>query len=129
MTHHDIQEYKFLRTASLQALFNRMWRGLEKQGWQKSYHADAICGCAYKDTSRNRKCAVGHCIPTKDYSPDIEGLSVGNLMRRLEIGDKRTQFLRLSQDAHDNSRLDMQSRFELLAKRYDLKIPKTKEPT
>lgn len=115
-------------TETKQMLFDKMWRGLESQGWERSMGG---AGCVYRG-EEGRKCAVGHCIPDDVYDPMMEGYGVDDVADKFdEVVDalpffRNTHildFLYDAQDAHDNAPIDMKERFRELAAEHGLTIP------
>lgn len=119
---------------SKQEIFNKAYRGLESQGFQRSARRDR---CLYRGPD-GLKCAVGWLIPDEKYEGRIE-MYVLNI-NELEFMEYLTPilgpltpedviFLRHLQSAHDQPAPDdMKYALHRFASTHNLTIP-TKEPT
>lgn len=132
-----------------QRLFNKSCRGLARQGFYRSMHAEQkdMFGspipplCAYRD-EHGRRCAIGHLIPDHLYSPGYEGLDVVGLMateqpplfglepheaedETTHFGDELRQFLIDLQFAHDTAErpLEMIANLTRVADKHNLLLP------
>lgn len=89
-----------------QSAFNKVWRGMKKQGWKRSITADtSIFGspCRLRG-DEGRKCAIGQLIPDKAYNRGMEDIGILNLMEDVKgIRNLGYSFLRDLQRAHDNA--------------------------
>lgn len=118
-----------MKYTNLQAIFNKAYKGLHKQGFKQSLFEENREYCMYRGKN-GFKCAIGHCISNKDYHPTMEGRSIhsetivesflsDNFDKRLIllIGDL--------QDIHDYSSNPhlMKKRLHKFAKQHDLTIP------
>jgi len=122
---------------SLQEIFDASYKGMAKQGWDRSLSPGGTC--LYR-SGNGLKCAIGVLIP--DDIPVKEVGGVHSLFARnkavvdlfLDHDDitevaytKLVFFLTSLQNAHDNCSfpyLSIQQNFEWVANRYDLSIPK-----
>lgn len=108
-----------IKTARYQTLFNSMWIGLNRQGWEQSLDGDC---CSYRGEG-GLKCAIGHCIDNKTAT-DWGTLAIYEIADSLGLSNKRKQFLLDCQVAHDiNKGLNMKNRFQDIAAEYNLTIP------
>ncbi len=107
-----------MRKLGRQAVLNRVWKHLRKQG----VRCVTVGGsCKYRGTGDNEglKCAIGALIPDSIYSPIIEGMlisdliggcgnldkdAVGAAFRNLLSPDVTANFLNDLQQVHDNCR-------------------------
>lgn len=109
-----------------QEMFDRAWRGLKGQGWEKAHNG---LGCVYsftKPDGRELRCAWGHV----DTALTTESFGVRTL-RKLKKGlaatldDEGVYFATELQGAHDDasSSADMEARFREVAAVFNLSIP------
>jgi len=110
-----------------QELFNKMWTGLEAQGWEQALNEDQQCRYL---TYSGARCAVGHCLSNPD--PEFEGGVTRLILAFPEVKEELGievpgvfGFLVDAQETHDVStsgdRLKLD--FEALARRHDLVVP------
>ena len=112
----------------IQELFDKMWKGLEGQGWKKSATSEG--GCTY-DNGAGLRCAVGHCIPQKRTRNRLDNFSTSSIKGLASSGKvviespKVLQFLTDAQSAHDDvyNCKRRKERFTWLAEEYNLTIP------
>lgn len=100
---------------SRQDQFNKVWAGLESQGWKMSTVniGRDVPMCRYRG-SNGAKCAVGWLIPDDQYSRELEGYRPTD------------EFLLALQKAHDTVEFDnrtMQSNLSYVARTYGLTCP------
>lgn len=81
---------------SPQALFNKACRGVIRQGRPALENGR----CRYR-TEDGLKCAIGYCIPNKDYQPSMEGESARGMADRLGICYPQSSIMEKLQAAHD----------------------------
>lgn len=116
----------------MQLIFNRIWKGFEKQEWRKSVVTDGSA-CSYRNYNGD-KCAAGQLIDDEFYDAAIEGMRSTNpivnkaIERSLGFGELShsvSSFILRCQSRHDNSYIteDLQTSFRALAKKHDLQIP------
>lgn len=116
-----------------QELFNMAYVGLAKQGFVRSVSDDGRenPSCRYRGPE-GRKCAIGHCIPDKEYSPLFEGYSPGTSLGEARdicvaagIGPGDVLWAATLQRCHDYGKTpaDMRGRLESFARSYNLSIP------
>lgn len=113
---------------SEQETFNMVVAGLRAQEWRKSSAGrDRFGGAACKYRGPNGlKCAAGHLIPDEQYSPDLEGGCVDELVRRVPALRLHNMALVVQcQTYHDWSKSpeDMEAHFKRLAARFGLEFP------
>lgn len=109
-------------------MFNRAYRGLASQGWQKSMMPDGET-CAYRGQN-GCKCAYGHV--EDDDKALVEGKTV-NQLATLGLGLAATltpsmrYFARLLQSAHDRAdSRSLEDRFRRFAGYHGLSIPRVR---
>lgn len=109
-----------------QKVFNRVYRGLAKQGWKKALD-QRWNSCQLLDDAGNR-CAIGHLVPIKDLRErewdenDLDTKEIVALAKKLGVD---RDFLRQLQGEHDNgdSGRAMRERFRLFAQERNLTCP------
>jgi len=110
-----------------QELFNKMWTGLEAQGWEQAENAKGLCQYL---TENGLRCAVGHCLSNPD--PEFFGGVASLIHERPEVvaelgahEDEVFQFLCRAQLKHDENIVpsEMRLAFEKLASSEGLVIP------
>ena len=112
---------------SIQTLFNKMYKGLDKQGWKKSVELNG--GCKYRGP-HGLKCAIGQCIDdatAHDWDSQLNSeIYVITGLYYPRMGKEKLAFLKKAQQYHDSasSEGNMQNKFIDLAKLFNLKIPK-----
>ena len=111
---------------SKQETFNRAYRGLAAQGFEKS--VDMSGECAYRSSCGTKKCAAGHLIPDEDYSEAMERIGVwaSEVWAPLKRDGHALDLVTDLQSAHDESTspLNMQYRLAIVANAHGLTIPK-----
>lgn len=113
---------------SEQETFNMIVAGLRAQEWRKSSAGRdgfGVVVCKYRGPN-GLKCAAGHLIPDEQYSPDMEGGCVDELVRLVPaLRLHNTALVVQCQVLHDGSESpeDMEARFKLLAARFGLEFP------
>jgi hypothetical protein len=123
-----------------QEMFNKVWAGLENQGWQRSVH-HPNGGCRYRG-SNELKCAAGHLIPDENYNLLLEGKRIYSLLEKnpdlfgFPLSAEEIEFVVEMQTAHDSFEVkaplhpikthetypNLKAAFEALAKEHDLRI-------
>jgi hypothetical protein len=109
-----------------QEMFNKVWLGLQGQGWKKSIlHGQ----CKYRGPN-GTKCAAGHLIPDDKYDPIFESCLVGDLHSKYsiftEVDSDEILFISRMQNIHDYCD-DMRAKFVSFSKKEGLTIPTTEE--
>ncbi len=112
----------------IQELFDKMWKGLEGQGWRRSTTSQGECKY---DNGAGLRCAVGHCIPQKRTRDRLDNFSGSSIIELTSSGKmviespKVLNFLKDAQREHDCCKrwLYMKERFTWLAEEYNLTIP------
>lgn len=108
-----------------QEMFNRAYRGLASQGFERCTSGEGKHGCLYVDDN-GRHCAWGWVDTslTKEVSGYIG--SIGGIAATL--GQKNKYFAARLQQAHDNAVTPegVKNRLKQLAKEFDLKVPRVK---
>ena len=90
------------RHRSAQSIFNKVARALLTQGVRS---VDETGRCAYRGEG-GRRCAVGHLMPDRVYSPNFENVYAGNLTEDVLVAmgcDSHRELLCELQSAHDDS--------------------------
>lgn len=108
--------------AQIQPLFNRIVAAVRRQGYVKSEGGSEACTYRNEDDTR---CFVGHLIPDKAYTPEMEGSTVNMLHESgLAFGDlsyEALEFLEHMQSIHDDEPpARWEAAFAELAEDYDL---------
>lgn len=129
---------KFKYPEAAQRMFNKIYLGLQAQGWKQSKgNVGGKVKCAYRGDD-NRKCAIGHLIEDDHYKPLIENFSIGYdavrlaVMRSQNLNEQKMQdlqdLLSILQRAHDHrdNPEAMQQAFQHEAEFHGLQIPETK---
>jgi len=109
-----------------QKVFNRVYRGLAKQGWKKALDKK-LNSCQLLDDVGNR-CAIGHLVPIGDLRKrawddnDLDTNEISALAKKLGVD---RDFLRQLQSEHDEDGGGnaMRKRFRLFAQERGLTCP------
>lgn len=114
--------FEFIKKSGLQAIFDRAYKGLAKQGFVQS--AWTGTGCRYRGPN-GLKCAAGHCISDEDYHEDMEWKLISLVLDGLGIDDEKVRFIQDLQSAHDNSNFadTMDKELAKVAGKYGLVVP------
>lgn len=111
---------------SRQEIFDKAYRGLEAQGFEKSF--GEYGRCAYRG-SEERRCAAGFIIPDDRYDPSMEGLGADNVVEIFHLRDivaySEDIFIWSLQLCHDRTSTpeEMQNCLREFAREYALTIP------
>jgi hypothetical protein len=108
--------------AQIQPLFDKVVLAMRRQGYVRSTSAAEACTYRGEDGLR---CFVGHLIPDRSYTPDMEGSTVNMLHESGRVFSRLTyealEFLEHLQSIHDD---EPPERWEValaeLAEDYDL---------
>lgn len=109
-----------------QEIFNKVWKGLKSQGWQRSVRGEK---CLYRGPD-GLKCAIGHLIPDEHYWKEMEGKTVYTLMDtypNLNLSTMNLGFLDSLQTIHDLSwectPQELEEKYRRFARDQGLTIP------
>lgn len=121
---------------TLQEIFDKVYLGMESQGWRKStrmvaatsLHPAVEC-CAYRGEN-GLKCAAGQLIPDELYDVEFEDQAFYSddfkiIHNKLDLTEVQINFVSMLQNAHDNY-TDIKRRFEDIAQLFILTIPENK---
>ncbi len=120
----------------MQAAINKMYLGLQAQGWKRSVNDNNSCRYRGYD---GRKCAIGHLIPDEAYDskyetclPSVDGAIHGLLRVSCglpDIGFPEFSQLREFQRIHDDpsSPIPMEERFTSYAHHLGYTVPSDKK--
>lgn len=104
----------------LQTMFNKAYKGLASQGFERCVNSQGHC----KYSAKGMHCAVGWIVP---LHANTNG-DVNTIARRgyIKITNDQETFLSELQQAHDNGIDDVRFQMEAVAMEYGLTIPKVK---
>ena len=115
-----------------QEMFDRAWRGLRSQGWEKSVAArqvDMGSTCVYLN-DKGRRCAWGWVDPDatgalrgRDRAMPLSSLRSQGIGLAANLSDEDYLFASALQNAHDAIGGDLEERMRLFAKTRNLTIP------
>lgn len=114
------------RKLRLQRKFNKAYKGLASQGFEKSVRgADDMC--AYRGRGKTR-CAIGWLIPDELYKKSFEGCAADESKVLEAAGFEEDDFLFANdlQDAHDRSITpnEIKEALQRFARNWELTVPK-----
>lgn len=112
-----------------QQIFNKVWRGLKRQGFMRS--VNSLDSCQYRG-KYGRRCAAGWLVHSKHYKPSLEGSLVdwygtnepAIALMKSGIRKKQLPFVGYLQDIHDEKNQSMETALRFFAKENKLTIPK-----
>lgn len=120
-----------MQIPTYQEMFDRAWKGLEDQGWQRAAGIDPETGeeiCYYK-TDDGLRCAWGHVDPEATekfpYSATVRELRENGCGLAAALDEDGIAFAMRLQRAHDRSAgpNSMRQRLAEVATDYRLKVP------
>lgn len=109
-----------------QKVFNRVYRGLAKQGWKQALDKK-LNSCQLLDDVGNR-CAIGHLVPIGDLrkrswiNNDLYPDEIAELAKKLGVTIEFLRDLQAHHDEGEGGKL-MRERFRLFAQNHNLTCP------
>lgn len=108
-----------------QEAFNKIWE--RAKDYRRALSAFDSMTCVYRDPVNRTKCFVGELIPDDEYSPEMEGYAVEDLVKNFdipELADVDVLLMKELQILHDSrSQCAWADELRKIAVKYHLTVP------